>query len=193
MTNRGPWLQTFTGRKFHPLDPRAADLEIVDVAHALSHQCRYGGHCRSFYSVAQHSLLVSDHVPPEFALWGLLHDAAEAYLVDLPRPIKQVMPAYREIEDRLMAVICERWGLPPGEPAEVKRVDAAILVDEAKALLGPVPADWGHTEPPLGIAIEPMPCFKAKWLFLERFEMLMALQIRAVSYGAGATPEDIFG
>ncbi len=200
--DRGPWIQTFTGRKFHPLDPRAEDLEIVDVAHALSHQCRYAGHCRYFYSVAQHSLLVSEHVPAEHALWGLLHDATEAYLVDLPKPLKQAMPIYGEIEKRLMAVICERWGLPPDEPDAVKLVDRRILADEAKKLLGPVPADWGHTDPPLGIDIVPMTSIEAKWRFLERFEDLLKLRTAGIVApsvsdvahiaSAQASDEDIF-
>lgn len=134
-------------------------------------------------SVAQHSLLVSEHVTPEYALWGLLHDASEAYLVDLPRPIKRSMPDYVAAEKRLQSVIAERWGLPPDEPEEVKLIDRRILADERKALLGPMQvsdAEWGATDPPLGIKVVPITSFDAKWRFLERFEELLKLRATAV-------------
>lgn len=82
------WIQTFSGRQFFPLEPRVEDVCIEDIAHGLSNLCRYAGHCECFYSVAQHCLLVSRVVPREHALRGLLHDASEAYLIDVPRPIK---------------------------------------------------------------------------------------------------------
>ena len=65
---KGDWMQTYTGRQFWPIDPRANEVHIEDIAHALSMMCRYNGHCRTFYSVAEHSVLVSQHVPPEHAL-----------------------------------------------------------------------------------------------------------------------------
>lgn len=74
---KGDWMQTYTGRRFWPLDPVAGDIEIMDIAHALSNQCRYAGHTRFHYSVAQHSVQVSENVAPEHALWGLLHDAPD--------------------------------------------------------------------------------------------------------------------
>jgi hypothetical protein len=88
MKRKGDWMQTYTGRQFWPIDPRADEIDIVDIAHALSQQCRFAGHCKSFYSVATHSWHTSNVCNSENALWGLLHDAAEAYLVDLPTPIK---------------------------------------------------------------------------------------------------------
>ena len=80
----GDWIQTYTGRQFWPLDPRVDEIHIEDIAHSLSMRCCYGGHLTDFYSVAEHSVLVSLHVPQEFALWGLLHDAAEAPHRHLP-------------------------------------------------------------------------------------------------------------
>jgi uncharacterized protein len=100
-TRTGDWIQTYTGKQFWPLSPLPEDIVIEDIAHALSMQCRFGGHVRTFYSVAQHSVHVSLLVEPQYALWGLLHDAAEAYLVDLPRPIKKFSEMgllYQEIE-----------------------------------------------------------------------------------------------
>ena len=106
---KGDWIQTFTGRAFYVLDPRPEDVDIEDIAHALSMQCRFAGHCREFYSVAQHSVTASWLVPPEDALWGLLHDAAEAYVVDLPRPIKRAW----QLES--YGIIDRDVALPPGE------------------------------------------------------------------------------
>src|ERR1039457_118422 len=84
------FIGTFSGLRFWPLDPNPEKILIDDIAHALAHQCRFGGHASRFYSVAEHSVHVSRLCPPEDALWGLLHDASEAYLVDLPRPLKQL-------------------------------------------------------------------------------------------------------
>lgn len=174
-------IMTFTGREFFPLDPKPGDIDILDIAHALANKCRYNGHCREFYSVAQHSVLVSRHVPREVALWGLLHDAAEAYLPDIARPIKADMPGFREIEARVMAAVTLRFGLAPVEPPEVKRVDSQVLRDEMHALMEPPwqGRDWLTArsdflpEPPLGIEIAPARPAVAKDAFLARFRELI--------------------
>jgi hypothetical protein len=129
------WIQTYTGKAFWPLDPRPEELDIEDIAHALSHQCRYAGHTSAFYSVAEHSVHISYAVSPENALWGLLHDASEAYLVDIPRPLKPFMPDYKVWEARLMQCIAQRFGLTGEEPVEVKEMDTRILHNERKALM----------------------------------------------------------
>ena len=97
------FIGTFSGLRFWPLDPNPEKILIADIAHALAHQCRFGGHASKFYSVAEHSVHVSKLCLPEHALWGLLHDASEAYLVDLPRPLKLLpeFAPYREAERRL--------------------------------------------------------------------------------------------
>ena len=77
---RGDWIQTYLGIQFWPLDPRPEEVMLFDIAHSLSNMCRFTGHCREFYSVAQHSVIVSQNVPREDAAWGLLHDASEAYM-----------------------------------------------------------------------------------------------------------------
>jgi hypothetical protein len=143
MTERlGDWMQTFTGRAFWPLDPRADEIDTADIAHALSNLCRFGGHVKRFYSVAEHCVLMSEAVAPEFALWALLHDATEAYLVDLPRPIKRHLPSYVAAEGVLMECIAERFGITPFEPAEVKDADNRILLTERAALLTSPPIPW---------------------------------------------------
>ena len=144
MTGRtGDWIQTHTGTMFYPLDPRVEDIDIHDIAHALSMQPRYAGHTRRFYSVAEHSIYIAKACSPEHALWGLLHDASEAYLCDIPRPIKPYLTNYAEIEARLMHVICEKFGLSPTIPEEIKRLDRAILRNEYEGLLAPHPSQWG--------------------------------------------------
>lgn len=138
------WIQTFTGRQFFPLNPRFEDIQLPDIAHALSNLCRFGGHSDFFYSVAQHSVLVSQHCDPEDALAGLLHDASEAYLIDLPRPIKHAigLEAYREAERRLQSLIYERFGLKAATPESVERADARLLRTEQRDLLKPAPSSW---------------------------------------------------
>jgi uncharacterized protein len=89
-------MQTYTGLAFWPLDPRPDEIRLVDIAHALSKLCRYGGQCLSFYSVAEHSLLVASKAPDHLKLVALMHDASEAYLLDIPRPIKRHLAGYAE-------------------------------------------------------------------------------------------------
>ncbi len=163
------WIRTYTGRKIFPLDPRPEDIDIIDIAHALANTCRYTGHCRKFYSVAQHSVLVS-HFCDE-PLWGLLHDAPEAYLADIARPVKGFLPEFKEAENRLMAVIAEKFGLTMPEPPNVKDIDTRILVDEMHALM-PCPEDGDHLGVPLGVAIYPMPPEMARSFFMNRYAAL---------------------
>lgn len=147
-TRRGDWQQVYTGRAFWPLDPRPEEIDIHDIAHALSMQCRYGGHCRRFYSVAEHSIHLSHVVPLCDALWGLLHDASEAYLVDIPRPLKRSMEDYRRWEGILMQVVAERFGLPLPMPDSVALADVRILTNERQQNMVPMRVGqlaWGNT------------------------------------------------
>jgi len=121
------YIRTFTGTDFTVFDPKLEQIFIEDIAHALSHLCRYGGHCDPFYSVAQHSLAVSYLVEPQNALCGLLHDATEAYLVDLPRPIKYQIEQYRNMEDKLYSVIAEKFKLPQIIPDDVHMIDSLMI------------------------------------------------------------------
>lgn len=145
MTDRkGDWILTAGGRQFWPLDPRAEEVCIEDIAAALSLQCRYGGHCRWHYSVAQHSVYVSYQVPAQHALAGLLHDATEAYCVDVPRPLKASLHGYAEIEAGLWRVIAARFGLAEELPDCVHDADGAVLLAEKAQIMPPSPADWAH-------------------------------------------------
>lgn len=134
---KGDWICTYTGIKFWPLDPRPEDVCIEDIAHSLSLQCRFAGHTRWFYSVGDHSLRVSDLCLDD-PLWGLLHDAPEAYLVDLPRPIKRhslLGAEYMKIERGIMAAIAMRFRLRGDIPKEVHEADDLILAWEKRDLV----------------------------------------------------------
>lgn len=173
---RGNWMQTFTGKQFFPLDPRPADVDIVDIAHALSMQCRYNGHVERFYSVAEHCVLVSQVVSPEHALWGLLHDATEAYVGDMVRPLKLHMPAYCEVEDRVMVAIAEKFSIDQTMPQEVKNADSRLLLDERAALMGQPAGDWAIAGEPFGVQIQAWSPHLARAKYLRRFNELIGGQ-----------------
>ena len=164
-------LLTVSGRIVWPVDPDPASLSLDDIAHALSQLCRYNGHTRRFYSVAEHSVLVSRAVPPCDALWGLLHDATEAYFGDLIRPVKPFVPEFAAREAVMMRAVARAFGLPGDEPpASVHDADRRIIADEMAALLASFPAGY---EPPrvekLGVMIQGWAPAAAKLRFLERF------------------------
>ena len=168
----GDWIQTFTGQAFWPLDPAADEIRIEDIAHALANQCRFGGHTRAFYSVAQHSVMVSLLVPAGHALQALMHDASEAFMVDVPRPIKYLMPTYREAEEKLMAAISRRFGFAWPMSAETERADLQMLCTEAHQLLVNGPrAEWKLDWRPhvRDFRIDPVAPAVAEKLFLHRF------------------------
>ncbi len=130
----GDWFVTASGRRVFVLRPRCGDIRPEDIAASLSKLCRFGGHCRPFYSVAQHSVHVSLLVPPDLAVLGLLHDAAEAYLQDIIRPVKRELPDYRALERIWEPVIHERFGLCPSaaDLVALKAADTKALVTERR-------------------------------------------------------------
>lgn len=179
-----PFIETFTGRTFSPLKPDAKQIVIEDIAHALANQGRYTGHSRFRYSVAEHSVRVSElleqHIPRHsgfmIPLWGLLHDAAEAYLVDLPSPLK-LSPAFREpyarAEARLMRAVCRRFGLPTKEPTIVRWADATLLATEVRDLMHADRPYWTKlTHKAVGDRIRPWGADVAEYEFLRRFRLL---------------------
>jgi 5'-nucleotidase len=177
----GPFIQTVSGRRFNPLDPDPDEIDIGDIATALSNQCRFGGHCRVFYSVAQHSCLIADLVEErgagrEAALWALLHDASEAYLLDLPHPIKhrsELGRLYAEAEGGLQEAICRRFGLPVQAPPIVKEIDRALLATERREVAS-VAWHWPELDgfEPLDLTIEAWLPERAREEFLARYERL---------------------
>jgi len=164
------WIQTATGRRFYPLSPPPEDVDIRDIAHALSLLCRFNGHSAAFYSVAEHSVRVCDSLPREHQLWGLLHDAAEAYLGDLPRPLKRQLPTFSQAENVVLRCVTERYGLSWPMPAAVRAADDQLLATEARDLMGA--PDWARGTEPLPGPIEPWPPERARAAFLERFQAL---------------------
>jgi hypothetical protein len=133
------WIETYTGKKFHILEPSLDEIDIEDIAHSLSMQCRWTGMTRHFYSVSQHSYYVSWLVPSKFALDGLLHDASESYLGDLNRPVKhhtETGQAYIELEETIQKKIGEKFGLTWPIPDEVHKADRRMLFTEKEQLMG---------------------------------------------------------
>lgn len=170
---KGTWMQTATGKQFWPLDPRPEEVDIVDIAFGLSKICRYGGHTTRFYSVAEHSVLVAQALPKNLQMYGLLHDASEAYLGDVIRPLKRFIPGYREIEEAVMVAICAHFGLTYPMPAAIKEIDCAILLDEYAQVMKPPPGDWKEGNEvgmePLGVALQCWKPERAAEKFLEEF------------------------
>ncbi len=173
MSRTGDWIQTYSGLKMYPLDPRPEEINLVDIAHALSNICRYTGHCGEFYSVAQHSVYVSVYASQENALWGLLHDASEAYLCDIARPIKRsvFLKGYRECEDVLMQCIAEKFGLPWPIPEEILLLDNRFMMAEVRDL-GLLSKDWRKCADPIPTIIHPQLPKQAERSFWDWYEVL---------------------
>ena len=172
------WIQTYSGKRFDVNDPQADSIAIEDIAHSLALQVRFNGHCSRYYSVAEHSVNLADWVLHETgdrkaAFSALMHDASEAYLCDIPKPIKPLLTNYREIEDRITTVIADAFGFDYPFPNIVKEADARITLDERAALFETVQdlRRWSAGEP-LSIPITGIEWEKAKELFLERFAEL---------------------
>ncbi|HCL5402117.1 TPA: HD family hydrolase [Citrobacter freundii] len=170
------YIQTLSGKHFNYLDIQQDDIVIEDIATALSHICRFAGHLPEFYSVGQHSVLTSHLVPQEFALEALLHDAAEAYLQDIPSPLKRLLPDYLVIEARVDAAIRQKFGLPTGQHPTVKYADLVMLASERRdfeidegsvwpCLEGIVPTDL--------FIINPVRPGQSYGMFINRFNELM--------------------
>ena len=170
---RGDWMQTNSGGRFYPLDPRADEIDPRDIAHALSLLCRYGGHVDRFYSVAEHCVLMSEAVAPEYALAALLHDATEAFVVDVPRPLKRYLDRYRAIEDLVWMAIAERFGISVILPDEVKDADNRILLTERDALMSRAGRWWQDGEiDPLLVTVKGWMPEEAERRYLDRLAAL---------------------
>ncbi len=166
-------MRTRSGRMFWPLEPRAEEADIRDVAQGLSCMCRFNGQCREFYSVAQHSVIVSRHLPEGMRLWGLLHDCSESFFPDMITPVKRAMPEFDAYEKALLRVMVGAFGLPPEEPAEVKRADRAVLAAEARDLFSTRLSLAAHPDiDPISETIRPWSPAEARERFLARYAEL---------------------
>jgi hypothetical protein len=175
------WIQTYTAKAVRPLSLRLQDISILDIAHALANQCRFSGHVSEFYSVAEHSVRASYICEPQVAKWMLLHDASEAYLVDMPRPLKRSTgfgEIYKLAEERAMKIIADRFGIEWPEPAQVKHFDLVMLVTEQRDLMGRAPKPWkDNGVEPLSSPIRPWQPRAAKERFLFRFFQLFGGEV----------------
>lgn len=164
----GHWITTYTGKKFHFLDPQPEEIDIVDIAHALSLTCRFGGQCREFYSVAEHSIRMAKIVPAEYRLHALLHDASEAYLPDLPRPMKAGLPKFKSVEQLILNSIYDKYITNENgwNKDIIKEADNILLATEARDLMDNT-NDWASLPQPLSDTIYPMSSARAEDEFLK--------------------------
>jgi 5'-deoxynucleotidase YfbR-like HD superfamily hydrolase len=170
---KNPWIETYSGRVVDLLDPNPDDIVIEDIAHALSNICRFGGHSRVFYSVSQHSVLVSQGLPDTMKLAGLMHDSAESYLSDIPRPLKLYLNGkYGDLEKKYMGIISRKFRFQEIEPEEVHIADQAVLLAERRDLFNWTGEDWGICVKPFEGKIIPLSPWLAEHRFLGVFRVL---------------------
>lgn len=167
------FMQTASGKSFHPTKPSVEIIDIGDIAHALSNLCRFAGHTKHFYSVAQHSVIVAAIVKMKGGskrdqLHGLLHDATEAYLTDVPTPVKRLLPDYKTIEEKVYVCIAEKFGLDQALPKIVHMADGIALATEAEALMLNSHR-WKLPHDPEDIEITNLPPIRARRMFLKKF------------------------
>lgn len=169
------YIQTLSGKHIDFLNINPEQIAIEDIATALSNCCRFAGHLPEFYSVAQHSVLTSLLVSPEFALEALLHDAQEAYVCDIPSPLKMLLPDYQQIENYVESVIRKKFGLPEAMSAPVKYADLIMLATERQELDIHDGSEWpvlaGIPVSDL-FTINPLRPGQAYGLFMKRFNEL---------------------
>lgn len=169
-----PYVSTYLGNRFYPLEPRIDRVAIEDIAHGLAYQCRFNGQTCEFYSVAQHSLVVASLVPPHLRFAALMHDAAEAYLGDMVKPLKVLLPQFAQIEDKVGDIIAQAFALDFSDYAPIKRADLVALATEKRDLMPHSVERWAYLDDiaPLPEPIRPMDPASAKQAFLAAFDDL---------------------
>lgn len=172
-----PYVSTFLGNRFYPLEPRIDRVVIEDIAHGLAYQCRFNGQTQEFYSVAQHSLIVASLVPTDLRLAALLHDAAEAYLGDMVKPLKVLLPQFAAIEEAVTAIIAGTFQVDFSDYGPIKRADLIALATEKRDLMPHSAERWNYLDGivPMPGRIVPMYPGEAKQAFLREFARLSRL------------------
>jgi len=183
------WIVTASGKQFFPFNPDIESIDIKDIAHALSNMCRFSGHTVRFYSVAQHSVIVSrmlindeqDGVQNRLLrLAGLLHDAAEAYTFDCPSPILRSFLELKDLQDNLLTLVAKKFDIPPGLifSRQVYISDMRTLMTEKRDLITAHPQSWEIDFEPFKISpIKPMLPSEAEEDFLTEFNEIMNLEV----------------
>lgn len=176
MSQSGPWIESFSGRRIYYEDPDPDSICIEDIAHSLSMQCRYNGHCIRFASVAEHCVILCEAFG-----WGnedayalLMHDASEAYLSDLPRPIKYTLDSYLALEAKFDAIIAKKFGVVNANSPVVSNWDRRIVLDERAQNMSRSGNDWNLPGDltPLGVKLHFWTPGEAEGRFLQNFHRL---------------------
>lgn len=172
------WSQTYSGRRMSILNPQPEDIYIEDIAAAISKQCRFNGHCKSFYSVGQHCIYGSElafkYYDREVAKEFLLHDATEAFVGDLVRPVKVHLPEFETIEQRFWKAIATRFNLPLLMSEECKYIDDVMVTWEKRDLL-PNSEDWPKLPDISHLNLPTLNCLSwehVEWAYLKRYKEL---------------------
>lgn len=187
------YISTFTGKHFDFINISADDICIKDIAQGLSNECRFAGQIDQFYSVAQHSVYVSQIVPQEYALEALLHDASEAYCKDLPSPLKALLPEYKAIEKKVQKVICYKWDIPRAISDVVHYADLTVLATERRDLEVDGDNFWPILDgvPPSDlITINPLLPIQARAMFIHRYNQLTGI---TPEFDADLRLDEIYG
>jgi uncharacterized protein len=168
--HRGDWMQTYTGRQFWPLDPRPEDVDLRDIAWSLANQCRFAGHCKRFYSVAEHSLIMERRAPDPFRLAALFHDASEAYLLDVIRPLKRFISDYATWERNINLAIAAHFGFDAAilDSEVIHLLDNRMLATEKRDVMSEPPAPWHELPEPFDGAIPDLKY--PQYVFADLFE-----------------------
>lgn len=178
---KGPTILLNSGAYFSFEHPELSNFTLDDVAHGLAMTCRFAGQCPRFYSVAEHSVHVSHLVPPALAWDALMHDAAEAFICDMAKPLKELLPDYKVIEKRVEAAIAARFGLATAMPPEIKMADVQMLrAEQAQLMRNNDDWHWTFDVPEPDVRIVGLLPDDAKRLFLDR---AAALRTRAAQEG----------
>lgn len=166
--NMLPTILLNSGNYFDFLKPETSVFEITDIAHGLSNICRFGGQCKEFYSVAQHSVIASSVIESQYAYDALMHDAAEAFVGDIPSPLKMLLPEYKTIEKHAEAAIAQRFGVSNPLPQQVKNIDIVLLATEHRDLMPEHDDEWG-----LLVGVTPLKQKIRPWTPKEAYETFM--------------------